>query len=113
MDLLEKMPINQTRWDSAHSSILSSYRTNPIPYRGTGGFVYDVGTLGLANDPRKSRFERTSKADITTLREFYDNSIRPQAKLLSIVGDSSKIDLNELGKIGPVLRIESEQLFKR
>ena len=113
MDLLEKMPINQTRWDSAHSSILSSYRTNPIPYRGTGGFVYDVGTLGLANDPRKSRFERTSKADITTLREFYDNSIRPQAKLLSIVGDSSKIDLNELEKIGPVVQIESEQLFKR
>ena len=113
MDLLEKMPINQTRWDSAHSSILSSYRTNPIPYRGTGGFVYDVDTLGLANDPRKSRFERTSKADITTLREFYDNSIRPQAKLLSIVGDSSKIDLNELEKIGPVVQIESEQLFKR
>ena len=113
MDLLEKMPINQTRWDSAHSSILSSYRTNPIPYRGTGGFVYDVSTLGLANDPRKSRFERTSKADITTLREFYDNSIRPQAKLLSIVGDSSKIDLNELEKIGPVVQIESEQLFKR
>ena len=113
MDLLEKMPINQTRWDSAHSSILSSYRTNPIPYRGTGGFVYDVNTLGLLNDPRKSRFERTSKADVKTLSEFYDNSIRNQAKLLSIVGDSSKIDLNELEKIGPVVQIKTEQLFKR
>ena len=113
MDLLEKMPINQTRWDSAHSSIMSSYRTNPIPYRGTGGFVYDVNTLGLINDPRKSRFERTSKADIKTLSEFYDNSIRNQAKLLSIVGDSSKIDLNELEKIGPVVQIKTEQLFKR
>jgi predicted Zn-dependent peptidase len=113
MDLLEKMPINQTRWDSAHSSILSSYRTNPIPYRGTGGFVYDVNTLGLENDPRKSRFERSSQADINTLSEFYDNSIRSQTKLLSIVGDSSKIDLNELGKIGPVVQVKTEQLFKR
>ena len=113
MDLLEKMPINQTRWESAHSSILSSYRTSPIPYRGTAGFVYDINTLGLEGDPRKTRFNRTSKADIKTLSEFYENSIQPRAKLLSIVGDSSKIDLNELEKIGPVVQIKTEQLFKR
>jgi len=113
MDLLENMPINQTRWESAHSSILSSYRTNPIPYRGTPGFVYDVTALGLSGDPRKNRFKIVEEADIKTLEEFYKNSIKPKAKLLSIVGDSRKIDLKELEKIGPVTLIQKEQLFNR
>jgi len=54
-----------------------------------------------------------SKSSIETLSEFYKNSIQPKAKLLSIVGDSSKIDLSELEKIGPVTRIKAEQLFTR
>ena len=113
MDLLENMPINQTRWDSAHSSMLSSYRTNPIPYRGIAGFVYDVLALGLSGDPRKARFKIVEEAKIETLEEFYKNSIKPKAKLISIVGDSNKIDIEELEKIGPVTRIQKEQLFNR
>ena len=46
MELLENMPINQTRWESAHSSILSTYRTTPLPYRGTAGYIYDIQALG-------------------------------------------------------------------
>jgi predicted Zn-dependent peptidase len=113
MDLLENMPINQTRWQSAHSSLLSSYRTNPIPYRSTPGFVYDVMALGLSGDPRRDRFKIVEGADIKTLEEFYNNSIKPKAKLLSIVGDSNKIDLKELEKIGTISLIKEEQLFNR
>ncbi len=113
MDLLENMPINQTRWQSAHSSMLSSYRTNPIPYRSTPGFVYDVMALGLSGDPRRDRFKIVEEAEIKTLEEFYNKSIKPKAKLLSIVGDSNKIDLKELEKIGTVTLIKEEQLFNR
>ena len=113
MDLLENMPINQTRWESAHSSILSSYRTSPIPYRSTAGFIFDVNSLGLTGDPRKERYIKTGEATIKTLRQFYQNSIKPKAKLLSIVGDSSKIKIKELEKIGPVTQIKKEQLFTR
>ena len=113
MDLLENMPINQTRWDSAHSAMLSSYRTNPIPYRGTAGFVYDVLALGLSGDPRKARYKVVEVAKIETLENFYKNSIKPIAKLISIVGDSNKIDIEALEKIGPVTRIQKEQLFNR
>ena len=113
MELLENMPINQARWESAQSSILSTYRTSPIPYRGTAGFVYDVNALGLQGDPRKDRFEQMNNSTMETLSEFYQNSIKPKAKLLSIVGDSTKINLSELEKIGPVTKIKTEQLFTR
>ena len=113
MELLENMPINQTRWESAHSSILSTYRTTPLPYRGTAGYIYDIQALGHKEDPRKDRFERTSKASKKVLEDFYKNSIQPKSKLLSIVGDSSKIDLSELKKIGPIRTITKDQLFTR
>jgi hypothetical protein len=113
MELLEDMPINDTRWESAHASILSTYRTNPIGYRSTPSFVYDVRTLGLDEDPRRKRYEALRAAEIKLLEEFYEKEIKPKAKLLSIVGDSAKIDLEKLSEIGPVTKVKAEDLFTR
>lgn len=113
MGLLEDMPINENRWDSAHASILSTYRTNPIGYRATPSFVYDVGTLGLDMDPRKKRYEALRSAQIKLLTDFYNEEIKPKAKLLSIVGDSAKIDLEKLAEIGPITKVKAEELFTR
>ena len=35
------------------------------------------------------------------------------AKLLSIVGDAEKIDLNKLSEIGPLTKVKAEDLFTR
>ena len=113
LGLLEEMPINQTRWESAHSSLLSTYRTNPIGYRSTPGFVYDFGALGLEGDPRKARFKALRDADMNLLKEFYEKEIKPKAKLLSIVGDSARIDLDKLSEFGPVKKVTAEDLFNR
>jgi predicted Zn-dependent peptidase len=113
MELLEDMPINDTRWKSAHASILSAYRTNPIGYRSTPAFVYDVRALGLDGDPRRKRYEALRAAEIKLLEEFYEKEIKPKAKLLSIVGDSDKIDLEKLSEIGPVTKVKAEDLFTR
>ena len=113
MELLEDMPINDTRWESAHASILSTYRTNPIGYRSTPSFVHDVRTLGLDEDPRRKRYEALRAAEIKLLEECYEKEIKPKAKLLSIVGDSEKIDLEKLSEIGPVTKVKVEDLFTR
>ena len=113
IELLDGMPINQTRWDSAHAAILSAYRTNPISSRSIPGFVYDFNALALKEDPRSNRYDSLQKADIDSLRGFYEKEIQPKSILLSIVGDSKKIDLNELKKIGPLIEVKPEQLFSR
>jgi hypothetical protein len=69
--------------------------------------------LGLDKDPRENRFDILKAATSKTVKEFYEQTIKPKAKLLSIVGDSTKIDLAELEKIGPVIQIKSDQLFTR
>ncbi len=113
LSLLEDMPINQTRWESAHSSILSSYRTNPIKSRSIAGFVSDYHNLGLKEDPRGNRYQTIQDTNIEDLRSFYQEQIQTKSILVSIVGDSEKIDLTELEKIGKVTQVKPEDLFCR
>ena len=113
IELLDEMPINETRWNSAHTAILSAYRTNPIASRSIPGFVYDFNALGLGEDPRSQRYDSLKTAEISSLKSFYKKEIQPRSILLSIVGDSEKIDLAELRKIGPLTEVKPEQLFNR
>ena len=105
------MPFNENRWESAQDALESAYRTNHARFRQIPGAVYDWNQLGLTEDPRKARFPVIQSADIETLRNFYLKEIKPRAKLISIVGDSSKIDLDALAKFGPITKITKEQIF--
>ena len=113
IELLNEMPINETRWNSAHAAILSAYRTNPIASRSIPGFVYDFNALGINKDPRSQRYEKLKVSEINSLKSFYEKEIQPKSILLSIVGDSEKIDLDELRKFGPLTEVEPKQLFNR
>lgn len=113
IDLIDNMPINQTRWESAHSSILSTYRTNPIGSRSIPAFVYDFKAMNLNSDPRKSRFESLKAMSVADLESFYKNEIQPQSILISVIGDSSKIDLEELKNFGPLIEVQAKELFNR
>jgi len=111
LGLLNEMPFNENRWESAQDALESAYRTNHARFRQIPGAVYDWNQLGLTEDPRKARFPVIQSADIETLRRFYQKEIKPRAKLISIVGDSSKIDLDALAKFGPITKITKEQIF--
>ena len=113
IELLDEMPINETRWNSAHSAILSAYRTNPIASRSIPGFVYDFSALGVGKDPRSQRYDKLQGSNINSLKSFYEKEIQPKSILLSIVGDSEKINLDELKKFGPLTKVEPKQLFNR
>ncbi|MDA7822508.1 insulinase family protein [Opitutales bacterium] len=111
--LLKEMPVSNTRWSSAHASLLSAYRTNPITSRAIPKFVYDVDTLGLKIDPRESRFKNLSKAKIDGFEKFYQDKIKAKSILFSVVGDSTRIDMEALEKFGPFTQVSAKELFRR
>ena len=111
--LLKEMPVSNTRWSSAHASLLSAYRTNPITSRAIPKFVYDVDTLGLKIDPRESRFKNLSKAKIDGFENFYQDKIKAKSILFSVVGDSTRIDMEALEKFGPFTQVSAKELFRR
>ena len=113
IDLLDNMPINETRWESAHTSILSTYRTNPIASRSIPGFAFDIKTLGLQGDPREDRYEKVRDMKMADLQKFYEEEIKPKSLLISVVGDSERINLDKLKEFGPLTQFKPGQLFKR
>ncbi len=113
LSLLKDMPLSTNRWSSAQTSLLSTYRTNPIASRAIPGFVYDVDALGLKMDPRESRYQKLEEADIKEFANFYSEKIQSRPILFSIVGDSTKIDQSELEKLGTLTRVDAKDLFRR
>lgn len=111
--LLKEMPVSNTRWSSAHASLLSAYRTNPITSRAIPKFVYDVDALGLEIDPRESRFKNLSKAKIDEFEKFYQDKIKAESILFSVVGDSTRINMEALKKFGPFTQVSAKELFRR
>ena len=99
------MPINQY----IHGNLLilqylAPSRTTPLPYRAQLAIIVIIQALGHKEDPSKEiAFERTSKSVQKSFwKTFTKTRYSQKSKLLSIVGDSSKIDLSELEKIGPI-----------
>lgn len=113
IDLLKRMPINENRWESARSSLLSNYKTNPIPSRSIPGLVYDVDKLGLKMDPRLARFRKIEASTLADLREFYERRVQTRSILFSIVGDSTRIPMEEIEKLGSLRKVEAAELFRR
>ena len=60
---------------------------------------------------RKARFEAIRAADFDTLMNFHAAHIKSKPKLISIVGDKSKIDMDRLAKIGKIVEIDLDQIF--
>jgi hypothetical protein len=113
LSLLKDMPLSTNRWSSAQTSLISTYRTNPIASRAIPGFVYDVDALGLKMDPRESRYQKLEAANMKDFANFYSEKIKSRPILFSIVGDSTKIDQSKLEKLGTLTRVEAKDLFRR
>jgi len=67
----------------------------------------------LKVDPREARYLNLIESKIENFSNFYEKQIKTRPVLLSIVGDSSKIDKDKLSKFGEVTEVKPEQLFNR
>lgn len=111
MDLMDNIPVSPERFEEARTSILNRYRTNKISFRQILGSVRSWERLGVPVDPRKSRFEKIQVVEMDDMLKFYGQNLKNRVKLISIVGDKNKIDLEALGKYGAVSEVGLEDIF--
>ena len=111
MDLMDNIPVSPERFEEARASILNRYRTNKISFRRVLGSVRSWERLGVPVDPRKSRFEKIQVAEMDDMLRFYGQNLKNRVKLISIVGDKNKIDLEALEQYGTVSEVGLEDIF--
>jgi hypothetical protein len=62
-------------------------------------------------DPRKARFEKIQCLGLEDVLQFDKEHLQGKPKLISIVGDKKKIDLEKIRKDGAVTELELKDIF--
>ncbi len=111
IDLIDNMPASEERFAESTNSLLNRYRTSKIGFRGVIGAVRGWERLGIQGDPRRDRFELLQGMDMDDLLSFQSEHVKDRPKLISIVGDLSIIDTEELEEFGTVEEVQVDDLF--
>ena len=111
IDLIDNMPTSSERFDESVNSLLNRYRTSKLNFREVIGAVRSWERMGFETDPRRARFQQLQNASMEDLVEFQEQHVKNRAKLISIVGDLSIIEVEELEQFGSVQEVQVDQLF--
>lgn len=111
IDLIDNMPESQERFDTSVESLVNRYRTSKITFREVIGAVRSWERLGLEGDPRRDRYQELQMASMDDLLQFQQEHVKGRPKLISIVGDLSIIEQEELEQFGTVQQIQIDDLF--
>jgi predicted Zn-dependent peptidase len=111
IQILDNLPNSPERFQFAKLAVENRYRISKLGFRDVIGAVRGWERLGLEPDPRRRRFEVVQKADLDMLFEFFSTHVKERPKLVSIVGDKSKIDMEKLKQFGAIQEVGVDQIF--
>ena len=111
IDLIDNMPQSEVRFQESVNSLINQYRTSRVSFREVIGAVRSWERLGLNGDPRQARFEALQNATMEDLLSFQRERVKDRPKLISILGNLSVIDVNQLQQYGEVTELNVDQLF--
>jgi predicted Zn-dependent peptidase len=111
LDLFDNLPASTERFNETTDSLMNRYRTSKVSFREVIGTVRGWERLGLQGDPRRQRFAQLQDSTMEDLLEFHEQHIKGRPKLISIVGDLSIIDTEELSQFGAVKQVQVDDLF--
>ncbi len=111
IDLIDNMPSSAERFDESVNSLVNRYRTSKLNFREVIGAVRSWERQGFDGDPRRQHYEELQQTTLQDLEAFQQSHVKDRAKLISIVGDLSIIDTEELEQFGTVEQVEVADLF--
>jgi predicted Zn-dependent peptidase len=111
LELFDKLPASPERFAETRDSLLSRYRTGKIGFRDIIGAVRSWERLEVPIDPRRERFAKIQKLGLDDVLKFDKEHLQGRPRLISVVGDKTKIDLDKLKKDGAVTELELKDIF--
>ena len=111
LELIDDIPASEERFAAARKALVEQYRTRRLGFRDVLGAVRRWELQGVPVDPRLQRFERISSSMLEQLLGYHSEHIGGRPKMISIVGDRSKIDVDSLGRYGKVAAVGIEDIF--
>lgn len=98
--LLDTLPESEDRYKAAHAAKLNDYLTGKIGFREILGVVRRWELQSLEVDPRVARFQKVKQIGLADVVAFQKEHLAGRPKLISVVGDSTKMDMVKLRSLG-------------
>ena len=111
VELIDDIPASEERFAAARKALVEQYRTRRLGFRDVLGAVRRWELQGVSVDPRLERFEQVSSSTLERLLGYHSEHIGGRPKMISIVGDGAKIDVDSLGRYGKVVAVGIEDIF--
>ncbi len=112
-DILQKLPEKPERMGNIKNSLLQSVSTNAPSFRGVTNVVESWRKKGYKKDIRKEKMQTYKKMSFKDIVEFHKKNISKRPVLITIVGDKKLINLKEIKKLGKIIEVKKEEIFKK
>jgi predicted Zn-dependent peptidase len=109
--LIDTLPVSDDRFEETLSSVINRSRAATVGFRQVNSTVRGWHQLGFEHDPRPVRFATLLDSDINAMLDFHQQHVAGRAKLISLVGNLDRMDMDALAEIGSVHEMTIDQLF--
>jgi len=111
MDLWNEMPRSEDRFEIVRASLENKYRKSKTGFRDVLREVRAWERRGFQEDPRALTYQKVMDGSMEELFAFYASDIQNRPKIISVLGPSERIELEELAAFGEVQRLQVADLF--
>jgi len=109
--LFQNMPKKDNRLKSIKSGMTQSINTRKPGWRSQARYVSNLVKQGYDEDPNINDYKVYKDVDFNDILEFYNNNIKKEPIVITILTDKSKINFDKILDFGEVIEIKKENIF--
>ena len=113
--LLRDMPLLEKKFDTSRQEAINELSTQFPSFRNIGIHIANLRSKGFDRDNNTGLTQLFRKAKMEDMQQYYQEHIQynQRHRALGIVGDKSKLNINELSKYGKVVFLKESDLFRK
>jgi len=96
LNLIDSMPLQEKRINGLRQYLMRSFNAQMPDFRHRSYVVQEWVMQGYTDDPRRKTFKSYNELTINNINRFYDSNIRGRKRIISVVGDSKRFDLEKI-----------------
>ncbi len=109
--LLTDMPIYETRLEAIREGLMLSSSSSKPAFRDLSRTAETFLKTGYTIDPNELNFKEYPTLEFSDIVSFYENNIKDKPVLVTIYGDASQFDINQLKTLGKVIELKMEDIL--
>ena len=109
--ILNEMPKSDKAFGLAKQALMKRLATQRITKSAIISSYLNARNLGISYDINKKVYEAVPSLTLDDVAEFEQETMANKPYRYIILGDEKQLDMEQLGKIGPVKRLTTEEIF--